>query len=972
MSTSPGTLCSTLTSSEKATVTDLTITGTVDARDFKTMRDSMPVLGSIDLSTIQIAAYSGYEGTYTYTINSIQDPPPYYPENELPIHAFCNVWDANATLTNIKLPITITSIGSAALKNCSRLTSVTIPASVTSIGNAAFDKCIGLSSITIPSSVISIGNYTFSDCTNLTSVEIPSSVEIIGNLAFMGCSSLINVEGGNLTYSSIDGVLFNKTQTVLIQFPISKIGSYIVPKSVTSIRSNAFYNCSKLTSLTIPSSVNSIGLSAFNGYFNVDADNSVYSSAEGVLFDKTQKVLYNCPTSKAGIYTIPASVDTIRCYAFANCSDLTSVRIHSSVTSICDNSFESFRGLIIVDEANSTYSSVDGVLFNKNRTALYNCPTSKTGNYDIPSSVVSIWNNAFSNCNNLTSVTIPDKVTSIGSYAFQNCTDLTSVIIPKKVTSIESRTFYNCSKLTSVTIPTSVTRIKTGAFYNCSRLTSVTISAKLTTIEDNAFRNCSGLTSIYAKASIPAYLGFLSSVFYNVNKTACTLYVPIGSKSTYQTTTQWSDFSNIVEKDFSVSKTVHLNVAGTLNSLLTTTEKNTISDLTITGFIDASDFKTMRDSITVLSFIDLSEAVVVAYNGTKGTIPGYDSYPANELPEDAFNNLTYYNGKVTLTNIKLPVGITSIGNSAFQSCSYLTSINIPGSVTSIKDYAFSYCRNLTSINISGSVTSIGDYAFSYCRNLTSINISGSVTSIGYNAFYNSGSLASVTIPASVTSIGKTAFGAFDGLINVEETNPNYSSADGLLFNKEKTLLIQCPISKKGSYTIPASVTSIVDWAFYGCSNLTSVTIPTSVTSIGSYVFYSCSGLTSIYANAPTPIDLSSVYNIFSNVNNFTCTLYVPVGAKSIYQAASQWKDFSNIVEKATDVTDQHANEPVIYGQNGVLYIKNAIANSIVKVYDTNGKIRFSRKILNSTFSVELNRGLVYLVQINAKSYKVHL
>jgi len=922
--TTPGTLYSTLTPLEKSTVTELTVSGIVDARDFKTMRDSMPVLNSIDLSTIQIAAYSGYEGTSS-TI-SIQDPLPYYPENELPIRAFYNEWIPNTTLTNIILPITITSIGNAAFRNCGTLTSINIPASVTLIGSAAFDNCIGLSSITIP-----------------------SSVEIIGNFAFEGCSGLMNVEGENLKYSSIDGVLFNKTQTELIQFPISKIGSYIVPTSVTSIKSYAFYNCSKLTYLTIPSSVKSIGFCAFNGYFNVDADNSVYSSAEGVLFDKTQKVLYNCPNSKAGIYVIPASVDTIYCYAFLNCSDLTSVKIQSSVTSICDSSFDGFKGLIIVDEANSTYSSVDGVLFNKNQTALYNCPTSKTGNYDIPSSVVTIRNNAFSNCSNLTSVTIPDKVTSIGSYAFQNCTGLTSVIIPKKVTSIESGTFYNCSKLTSVTIPTTVTRIRFGAFYNCISLRSVTISAKLTTIEDNAFRNCSGLTSIYANAYIPAYLGFLSSVFYNVNKTTCTLYVPIGSRSTYQTTAQWNDFSNIVEKDFSVSKTVHLNVAGTLNTLLTKTEMNTISDLTITGFIDARDFKTMRDSITVLSFIDLSAAVVVAYNGNKGTSPGYTSYPANELPRDAFNNLTYYNGKVTLTNIKLPIGITSIGYSAFESCSYLTSINIPGSVTSIKDYAFSYCHNLTSINISGSVTSIGN-----------------------KAFYGSGSLSSVTIPASVTLIGETAFGAFDGLINVEETNPNYSSADGLLFNKEKTVLIQCPSSKKGSYTIPASVTSIADWAFYGCSNLTSVTIPTSVTKIGSYVFYSCSGLTSIYANAATPIDLSLVYSVFSNVNNFTCTLYVPLGAKSVYQAANQWKDFSNIVEKATDATDQHANEPVIYVQNGVLYIKNAIANSIVKVYDTYGKIRFSGKILNSTFSVELIRGLIYLVQINARSYKVNL
>ena len=194
------------------------------------------------------------------------------------------------------------------------------------------------------------------------------------------------------------------------------------------------------------------------------------------------------------------------------------------------------------------------------------------------------------------------------------------------------------------------------------------------------------------------------------------------------------------------------------------------------------------------------------------------------------------------------VTVTSIGDGAFSGCVSLTSVTIPDSVTSIGEWAFYECTSLTSVTIPDSVTSIGDDAFCDCTSLTSVTIPDGVTSIGEDTFRNCTSLTSVTIPNSVTSIGRGAFSNCAALtgIWVTEGNSYYSSdASGVLFSKDKTTLVQCP-GTLAECTIPDSVTSIGDWAFAGCTSLTSVTIPDGVTSIGWCAFADCESLTNVY------------------------------------------------------------------------------------------------------------------------------
>ena len=366
---------------------------------------------------------------------------------------------------------------------------------------------------------------------------------------------------------------------------------------------------------------------------------------------------------------------------------------------------------------------------------------------------------------------------------------VTKANIPQKiegvaVKSIGANAFNNQQHLESVTIPDGVTSIGERAFCSSGVLTSVKIPDSVTSIGAYAFDTCSSLTNVT---------------------------IPNGVTSIEEHT-----FDSCI-------------------SLTSVTIPDSVTSIGEGAFYDCSSLTSVTIPDSVTSIGDY------AFYGCK-------SLTSVAIPDSVtcIGNCAFWKCS-SLASVTIPDSVTSIGEQAFQGCESLTSVTIPDSVTSISSYTFASCTSLTSVTIPNSVTSIGEFAFRYCKSLTSVAIPNSVTSIGERAFSECTSLTSVTIPDSVTSIGVGAFASCTSLtgIWVAEGNSHYSSdASGVLFSKDKTTLVQCP-GTLAACMIPDSVTSIVGYAFAGCTSLTNVTIPDSVTSIGSHAFSYCKSLTSV-------------------------------------------------------------------------------------------------------------------------------
>ena len=611
-----------------------------------------------------------------------------------------------------------------------------------------------------------------------------------------------------------------------------------VTYSVTSIGSDAFYYCSGLTTVTIPNSVTTIGTYAFYGCSGITS------------------------------ITIPNSVTSIGAEAFYRCSGITSITIPNSVTSIGMGAFSLCRGLTSITlpfvgdkphEPTDAYQYPFGYIFSRSDQNSYieiteqyyygsdvSSPTKTT--YYIPTSLKEVTitggsyipYGAFYNCKNITSVTIPNTVTTIDSHAFYNCSNLTTTI-PYSVTSIGRHAFTGVKNLnygdyTGVTVDGNFIfsdAQKTQLIRYIGSATNVTVPSTVTSIAEGTFAGCSQIEEI----TLPF----------------------VGDKQHQPTDTYQYPFGYIFGKS------------------------------SYTGSTETTQY--YYGSTTEY---ESSDTYYIPANLKKVTINGSSYIP--------YNAFYYCEG---LTSVTIGNTVTTIGDNAFYNCNGLTSMSIGNSVTSIGKSAFIYCEKLTSISIPNSVTSIGDGAFRYCKGLTTISVGSgntvyasengvlfnknkttllfypegkaaasytipnTVTTIVNNAFHRCLYLTSVTIPSSVTNIGMPQFQSCSKLsnINVVSGNTVYASENGVLFNKNKTTLVCYPIGKTAtSYTIPNTVTTIGDYAFYGCGNLSSVVINNGVTSIGRYAFSFCYNLPSV--TIPNSVT-SMADNAFSSCNKLT-------------------------------------------------------------------------------------------------------
>ena len=316
-------------------------------------------------------------------------------------------------LTAIDIPASVTTIGMGAFTSCTSLTTLTIPGNVKTLGMGAFNGCEGLTSLTISEGVEVIGWGAFGDCSGLTAIEIPSSVTSIGDEPFSGSNlTSIKVDEQNTKYDSrnnCNAIIETATDKL-----VSGCKNTIIPTDVKSIGMGAFGGCVGLETIVIPESVKDIGSYVFSDCTGLKE----ISLPEGIT-DIKMGTFEMCSSLKS--VSIPSGVTSIEIYAFSGCISLTDITIPDSVEDIADSAFSGCTSLadIKVGSNNPSYSTVDGVMYNNDKTTLISYPSAKGGKYTIPESVTSIEAGAFKDCNNLEEIVLSSKLTSISPEAFR-------------------------------------------------------------------------------------------------------------------------------------------------------------------------------------------------------------------------------------------------------------------------------------------------------------------------------------------------------------------------------------------------------------------------------------------------------------------------------------------------------------------------------------------------------------------------
>ena len=359
---------------------------------------------------------------------------------------------------------------------CGSLTTIVLPNNIEHIGAFALSHS-GITLFTIPNNIQTIGSEAFANCTKLESIVIGNRIVSAAENMLDGCINLkkITMLSDNSTYTIEgktfqDGMLFNESKSELIRCCYLGSSNYIVPNGVKKIGDYAFTGCNQLESITFSDDVIMVGK-----------------------------------------------------YAFQNCRKLTSVKIGSGVSSMSETAFEGCTNLeeFVVIDNKGAYSTQDGILYNRSKTKVVRCPLNKRGIINLPTSIGTIGDYAFSSCTGITSIYITETGT-IGSCAFSNCTNLESIHIADRwntVTFIMDYAFENCVKLSSITIPA------------CSK------------VWGEAFVGCIGMKEIHLKWGYlnSSDLGFL----YRLNKD-CKIFIPRGHLGTYMK--YWTDIDRLVEE----------------------------------------------------------------------------------------------------------------------------------------------------------------------------------------------------------------------------------------------------------------------------------------------------------------------------------------------------------------------------------------------------------------------------------------
>ncbi len=770
--------------------------------------------------------------------------------------------------------------------------SYSLPDTVTTIAEHAFGDCYDLEEVTLDNNLEVVEDYAFYGYIADEEIIIPDSVISIGEKAFGNIN--VVVSEGNGTYSSEDGVLFNKYKTVLISYMkrnertsytlpntvkiiadnafegAYRLSEIVFPESLINIGNSAFSDCDYLTEVVIPENVAYIGEAAFSGCdrltkITVAANNKDYSSQDGVLFNKDKTLLIQYPVKSTDEqYSVPASVTEIADYAFEN-SNLKKITFNDSLKTI---------GAFAFAGCNDIY-----------------------GEIVISNSVTEIGEKAFSYCMSLTKVSIGDGVKTIGENAFNSNASLENINVSEnnaKYSSADGVLFNKdrtelimcpcANERTLYTVPAGVVRINNSAFVNCTKLTEVILPDSISTIGIEAFEYCSNLQKINLTDNIKS-IG--ESTFYDCSSLT-DIELPSNLVSINANTFYGCESLNKVSIPDSVT-TIGTSAFADCKNLASVTIGKNVTEIGFRAF----------DYCPLLTEVKLPDSVKIIGAYAFSACP----FEKINIPEDIMSiGACAFAACEKLNNVVIPEGVKYIAGGTFSMCFGLSDVSIPDSVTSIGDYAFACC-GLTEITISENVTRLGICAFAECSNLSKLTIYGDITEMGMDAFGACPNLTEVYIDDGVTVIGGEAFYACDSLKKINIPDSVTEIGAGAFYECLSLTEI----------TIPNNVTNINDYTFRDCVSLESVTIPKSVTSIGESAFDECLSLTEItIPNNVTDIgDSAFIYCV--SLESVTIPKSVTSIGESAFYECEKLADvyYSGTEEEWNKIAIEAENEPLL-------------------------------------------------------------
>ncbi|MBR5479140.1 MAG: leucine-rich repeat protein [Clostridia bacterium] len=684
-----------------------------------------------------------------------------------------------------------------------QITKVVIEEGVTSICSDAFKDCTALCEIVIPDTVTSIGGYAFYNCNMLWDITIPQSVTAIHAFAFGGKTAIsrVNIES-IAAWCNID---FDGTP---IANPLNKGGALyldgkqitnlVIPDGVKKIGYYAFYNYKSLESVTIPASLEYVGERAFE---NCTSIKKVYIEDVAAWCD----IYFGrfCGTSNPMMYgadlylndellenlVIPDGVERIYGYAFIGAESLKSVTVPESVLGIDQYAFAECTQLNTIKLPDTLEYMGAYAFYN---TKYYNVSANwKDG-------ILYIGNYLINARKNVTKVVVKEGTEIIADGAFAGST-VNDLSLPEGLVTIGRWAFEDCISLASVTIPESVKYIEGSAFIYCSGLTEVTFLSKDVEIGSiSVFMSCNDNLIIYC---------YRDSTAHKFAKTENLNFKIIGDKP-------------INGDGWTISTEGHLMI-------------NYNGDMTDAPWLE---YKDRIESVEIYSgltsicegaFKDCTNLSKVSISGTVKSI-GKDAFKGTAFYNKAssWQNGALYLGKILLdvkssTEITVKEGTTLIADGLFKNRTNLEKITLPATVK-VTDGMFEGCIALKQVVLENGMTEIGKEAFKGCVSLEELNI-----------------------PRTVTKIGEFAFMECPVSIVVEDWNENYSSLDGILYNKDKTNLIYAGCVESAEYAVANGVRNIEPYAFYKNAHIQTVVIPSSVITIGEGAFASCLYLSKI-------------------------------------------------------------------------------------------------------------------------------